>query len=81
MSAGPVLVLDLGGRYAQLIARRVRGGVYSRLVGHEVSASDVGQAQAAALILSGGLRPCTPRTRRSSTRACSRLGVPTLGIC
>ena len=51
----PVLVLDLGGQYAQLIARRVRDArVYSELVPHTLSAEDVRGRNPAALILSGG---------------------------
>ncbi|MHB1243931.1 MAG: glutamine amidotransferase-related protein, partial [Gaiellaceae bacterium] len=51
----PVLVLDLGGQYAQLIARRVRDArVYSELVPHTLSAEDVRRRNPAALILSGG---------------------------
>ena len=76
VSTGPVLALDLGGQYAQLIARRVReAGVYSELVGHRVSASEAGLRKPTALILSGGPPPSTRRTLprstgRSSSWAC-----------
>ena len=82
MSTGPVLVLDLGGQYAQLIARRVREcGVYSELVGHEVSASDVGKRDPAALILSGGPASVYAEDAPLVDTGLFELGVPTLGIC
>ena len=82
MSTGPVLVLDLGGQYAQLIARRVReAGVYSELVGHDVSASEVGRREPAALILSGGPASVYAADAPQVDPGLFELGVPALGIC
>jgi GMP synthase (glutamine-hydrolysing) len=78
----PVLVVDLGGQYAQMIARRVREcRVYSELVPHTVTPDQVRARNPHALILSGG--PASVYTEgapRIDPRVL-RLGVPTLGIC
>ena len=80
--ARPVLVLDLGGQYAQLIARRVReGGVYSELVRHDVSAEEVGRREPLALILSGGPASVYAEDAPLVDPRLFELGVPTLGIC
>jgi GMP synthase (glutamine-hydrolysing) len=51
----PVLVVDLGGQYSQLIARRVREcRVYSELVHHTAPARELAARRPLALVLSGG---------------------------
>jgi GMP synthase (glutamine-hydrolysing) len=78
----PVLVLDLGGQYAQLIARRVREArVYSELVGHRVTAEQVRARNPHALILSGGPASVYAESAPRIDPALFDLGIPTLGIC
>jgi GMP synthase (glutamine-hydrolysing) len=77
-----VLVLDLGGQYAQLIARRVREArVYSELVGHRVTADQVRARNPHALILSGGPASVYADGAPRIDPGLFELGVPTLGIC
>ncbi|MDX6660430.1 MAG: hypothetical protein QOJ55_1252, partial [Solirubrobacteraceae bacterium] len=50
-----VVVLDYGGQYSQLIARRVREcGVFSELLPHHVGVEEVRRRRPKGLILSGG---------------------------
>jgi GMP synthase (glutamine-hydrolysing) len=75
-------VVDLGGQYAQLIARRVREcRVYSELVGHDVPAEVLRARRPHALVLSGG--PASVYTEKAPQvdPAIFELGVPVLGIC
>jgi GMP synthase (glutamine-hydrolysing) len=77
-----VLVLDLGGQYAQLIARRVREcRVYSELVGHRVTADQVRARNPHALILSGGPASVYADAAPRVDPELFELGIPTLGIC
>jgi GMP synthase (glutamine-hydrolysing) len=78
----PVLVLDLGGQYAQLIARRVREcRVYSELVGHGVTADQVRARNPHAVILSGGPASVYAENAPRVDPRIFDLGIPTLGIC
>ena len=80
--ARPVLVVDLGAQYAQLIARRVREAhVYSEIVPHDVAASDLARRRPAGLILSGGPASVYEPGAPSVDPGLFRLGVPVLGIC
>jgi GMP synthase (glutamine-hydrolysing) len=78
----PVLVVDLGGQYSQLIARRVREArVYSELVGHRLSAAELATRRPAALILSGGPASVYAEGAPELDAEIFSLGIPTLGIC
>jgi GMP synthase (glutamine-hydrolysing) len=78
----PVLVLDLGGQYSQLIARRVREArVYSELVGHRISAAEASARAPAAIVLSGGPASVYAENAPQIDPGLYELGIPTLGIC
>jgi GMP synthase (glutamine-hydrolysing) len=78
----PVLVVDLGGQYSQLIARRVREcRVYSELVSHEAPARALRARKPRALILSGGPASVYAEGAPVIDAALYELGVPVLGIC
>ncbi|HEY7692205.1 MAG TPA: glutamine-hydrolyzing GMP synthase [Gaiellaceae bacterium] len=77
-----MLVVDLGGQYSQLIARRVREArVYSELVGHRSSAAELRARSPAALILSGGPASVYSDEAPQVDPGIYELGVPVLGIC
>jgi GMP synthase (glutamine-hydrolysing) len=77
-----VLVLDFGGQYSQLIARRVREArVYSELVSHRLSAAQIAARNPVALVLSGGPASVYAEGAPQLDPGVFELGVPTLGIC
>jgi GMP synthase (glutamine-hydrolysing) len=77
-----VVVLDFGGQYSQLIARRVREcGVFSELLPHHVGAAEVVRRKPKGVILSGGPASVYERGAPPLERELLELGVPVLGIC
>ncbi|MGZ4290480.1 MAG: glutamine-hydrolyzing GMP synthase, partial [Gaiellaceae bacterium] len=77
-----MLVVDLGGQYSQLIARRVREArVYSELISHRVSVEEIRRHNPVALILSGGPASVYAEGAPRMDPAVFELGIPTLGIC
>jgi len=81
-SQRPVLVVDFGAQYAQLIARRVReAGVYSELVPHTATAEEIAAKDPIGIILSGGPSSVYEPGAPTLDPAVFDLGVPTLGIC
>ncbi|EIT87962.1 GMP synthase [Parascardovia denticolens IPLA 20019] len=82
MAKGPVLVVDFGAQYAQLIARRVReSNVYSELVPHSMSVDDMLAKDPQAIILSGGPASVYEPGAPSIDKKIFDSGVPILGIC
>ena len=78
----PVLVVDFGAQYAQLIARRVReANVYSEIVPHSITADEIREKAPAAIVLSGGPSSVYEEGAPALDGEILDLGVPVLGIC
>ena len=77
-----VIILDFGGQYTQLIARRVRENhVYSEVLPWSVPADEIRRRKPVGVILSGGpASVCDPDAPKCDP-AVYDLGVPVLGIC
>jgi GMP synthase (glutamine-hydrolysing) len=79
---GPVLVVDYGAQYAQLIARRIREAqVYSEVVPHTVSVAELVARSPAAIVLSGGPSSVYADGAPAVDPALFEAGVPVFGIC
>jgi GMP synthase (glutamine-hydrolysing) len=78
----PVLVVDFGAQYAQLIARRVREAhVYSEIVPHDLPVDEIKAKGPAGIVLSGGPKSVHQPGAPTSDPRIFELGVPVLGIC
>ncbi|MBO4925562.1 MAG: glutamine-hydrolyzing GMP synthase, partial [Clostridia bacterium] len=77
-----IIILDFGGQYTQLIARRVRENhVYSEVAPWNVPVEEIKKRQPVGIILSGGpASVCDPDAPKCDP-AIYDLGVPVLGIC
>ena len=77
-----ILILDFGGQYTQLIARRVReNNVYSEVVPWSISAREIAAHHPTGIILSGGPSSvCDPDAPHCDPAVYTQ-GVPVLGIC
>jgi GMP synthase (glutamine-hydrolysing) len=78
-----VLIIDFGGQYTHLIARRIRElGVYSEIVNpHAVSEETIRSISPKAIILSGSPASLLEREPPTPPRWILDLGIPILGIC
>jgi len=78
----PVVVVDLGAQYAQLIARRIREcHVYSEIVPHDLPAAELRARRPAGIVLSGGPASVYEEGAPAIDPSVFELGVPVLGIC
>ncbi|WP_210419846.1 glutamine-hydrolyzing GMP synthase [Mycobacterium helveticum] len=78
----PVLVVDFGAQYAQLIARRVREArVFSEVVPHTAALEEIRARHPLALVLSGGPASVYSEDAPQIDPALFDLGVPVFGIC
>ncbi|MBD1372272.1 glutamine-hydrolyzing GMP synthase [Hazenella sp. IB182357] len=77
-----IIVLDFGGQYNQLIARRIRDlGVFSELMPHHTSAEEIQQLNPKGIIFSGGPNSVYGEGAPTCDPAIFELGIPILGIC
>ncbi len=78
----PVLVVDFGAQYAQLIARRVReASCFSEVVPHSMPVAEMLEKEPAAIILSGGPSSVYEEGAPSLDPALLQAGVPVFGMC
>jgi GMP synthase (glutamine-hydrolysing) len=78
----PVLVVDFGAQYAQLIARRVRESrVFSEVVAHTITVEEIKARDPQAIVLSGGPASVYADGAPQLDPALFDLGVPVFGIC
>ncbi|WP_394615393.1 glutamine-hydrolyzing GMP synthase [Lentzea sp. JNUCC 0626] len=78
----PVLVVDFGAQYAQLIARRVREAqVYSEVVPHTATVSEMLDKNPLAIVLSGGPSSVYAENAPQVDPKLFEAGVPVFGIC
>jgi GMP synthase (glutamine-hydrolysing) len=79
---GGVVVLDFGGQYTQLIARRVREQqVFSAILPCTASLEQIRQLEPAGLVLSGGPSSVYDKEAPKCDPAVLKMGLPVLGIC
>src|SRR5688572_11030486 len=75
-------IMDFGGQYAQLIARRVReAGAFSLLVAPDINLEELRAMRPKGVILSGGPASVNEAAAPRCDDRIFELGVPVLGIC
>ena len=82
MAAQTVLILDFGGQYKELIARRVREcGVYSIVKPGDISLDKIREIDPIGIILTGGPNSVYKKESPHCDKAMFDMGIPVLGIC
>ncbi len=82
MNRETVIVLDFGGQYNQLVARRVREcNVYCEIFSYKTGIEKIKEMQPKGIILTGGPNSCYEADSPTYTKELFELGVPVLGLC
>jgi GMP synthase (glutamine-hydrolysing) len=82
MNRDTIAILDFGGQYSHLIARRIRElGVYSELIVWDIPANELARLSPKGIILSGGPDNVYETNAPRPDNAMLKLGIPVLGIC
>ncbi len=82
MAQEKVIVIDFGGQYNQLVARRVREcNVYCEIYSYRISLDEIKAMNPKGIILTGGPNSCYEEDSPSYQKELFELGIPVLGIC
>ena len=77
-----ILVIDFGGQYNQLVARRVREcNVYCEILSYKTDLQKIREEDPKGIILTGGPSSCYEENAASCSPDLFKLGVPVLGLC
>ncbi|MCR4867630.1 MAG: glutamine-hydrolyzing GMP synthase [Lachnospiraceae bacterium] len=82
MEREKVIVLDFGGQYNQLVARRVREcNVYCEIYSYKTDIEKIKQLDPKGIILTGGPNSCYEEGAPTYSKQLFELGIPVLGLC
>jgi GMP synthase (glutamine-hydrolysing) len=82
MSRETVIVIDFGGQYNQLVARRVREcNVYCEIYSYKTDLSKIKEMNPKGIILTGGPNSCYEEGAPTCSPELFRMGIPVLGLC
>ena len=82
MNNQTIVILDFGGQYKELIARRVREcGVYSVILPYDTNVEEVAALKPIGIIFTGGPNSVYAEDSPKCSMGIFKLGVPVLGIC
>ena len=82
MEQEKVIVIDFGGQYNQLVARRVREcNVYCEIYSYKTDLEVIKKMKPKGIILTGGPNSCYEADSPTCTRELFQIGVPILGLC
>ena len=82
MNQEKVIVIDFGGQYNQLVARRVREcNVYCEIYSYRTNLEKIKEMNPKGIILTGGPNSCYEEGAPSYTKELFALGIPVLGLC
>lgn len=77
-----ILVMNFGGQYTHLIARRIRDlGVYSKIISHDAKINEINKLNPDGIILSGGPLSVYDKNAPKFDKKIFNLDIPILGIC
>ena len=77
-----VIVLDFGGQYNQLVARRVREcNVYCEIYSYKTDLAKIKEMNPKGIILTGGPNSCYEEGAPTYSKELFEMGIPVLGLC